>query len=58
MINGLLLVSSISTVLLSNYLELNFVQFLNIFTPILSMEYLLFLVYYYYLSRGTYEANH
>lgn len=57
-INTLLLISSISIILLSNYLKYSFIHFLEIFTFVMSLEYLLFLFYYFLLSRRNYEKFH
>lgn len=54
-INLLLLISSIGIIYYSNFMSLKFESFLYLFTFILSLEYLFFLVYYRKLSQGVFN---
>ena len=51
-INILLLIGSLGSFCISNILVLKFNDFLYIFTLILSIEYIIFFIYYYKLSKG------
>ena len=51
-INILLMVSCVVTIYISNFLNLNFFNFLFLLSTILTLEYIMFLYYYFNLSRG------
>jgi O-antigen/teichoic acid export membrane protein len=51
-INFLLLISSVVITYLASYFNVEFKYFLIVYTILLSIEYLIFLVYYFKLSRG------
>ncbi len=51
-IHILLFIGSLGSFYISNILVLSFNDFLYIFTLILSLEYIIFLIYYYKLSKG------
>lgn len=52
LINTILLFSSIGILLISFQLGLNFKEFLVIFTVVMSVDYLMFLYYYFRLAKG------
>jgi O-antigen/teichoic acid export membrane protein len=54
-INILLLTSAMIIFIVADTLNFNFIDFLYLFTIILSIEYFLFLLYYYKLSKGYLE---
>ena len=51
-INIILLITSLFVIYFSNIIGLDFEEFLKIFTVVMSMEYLIFLFYYWLLSSG------
>ena len=51
-INIVLMITSITSVVFSAYFNLNVEKFLIIYSVLMSVEYAIFIVYYYFLSRG------
>jgi O-antigen/teichoic acid export membrane protein len=54
-INILLLISSLSVFVISNFFDFDFNLFLYLFTYLLFVEYLIFLIYYKKLSKGDFN---